>query len=169
LADELYIDGVGQKMEIPKPKTVEDFPKFVVTAVRRGAASERGYTWFELEGAYDRNLESRFDQIIAGAGPLWFWLLFNERGCLCPMLKSFDKEANTAILTCQEKEKPRVDGLALAYLSSYWQAFHIWMVLDPDWGWERRQFRGTDAVAEDYEAKDVSIVGGRKVSWNLRE
>lgn len=56
-----YLARPGQKMEIPKPTTLEDFPKFVVTAVRRGAASESGYTWFELEGAYDRILESRFD------------------------------------------------------------------------------------------------------------
>jgi hypothetical protein len=96
------------QVEISEPKTLEHLPKFVVSDVRRGAASEAGYTWFELEGAFDRILESSFDQIIEGTGPSWFWLLFGERGCLCPMLKSFDKEANTAILTCQEKEEPRV-------------------------------------------------------------
>jgi len=157
-------------MESPKSKTLEDFPKFIVTAVRRGATSEDGYTWFELEGAFDPILERSFDQIIAGRGPRWFWLLFGERGCLCPMLKSFDKEANTAILTCQEKEEPRVVGSELAYLSPYWQAFHVWMVRDRNWGWERKQFQGTDAVAEDYEAKDVSIVGDREVRvWTKLE
>lgn len=157
-------------MEHHKPKTLEDFPKFVVTAVHRGATSENGYTWFEVEGDFDPILESSFNQIIGGHGPLWFWLLFGERGCLCPMLKSFDKKTSTAILTCQEKEEPKVVGLALAYLSSYWQAFHVWMVHDPNWGWERKQFQGTDAVAEDYEAKDVSIVGGREVRvWTKLE
>jgi hypothetical protein len=107
-------------MENHKPKTLEDFPKFAVTAVRRGATSEDGYTWCEVEGASDPILESSFNQIIGGHGPLWFWLLFGERGCLCPMLKSFDKKASTAILTCQAKEEPRVVGLALAYLSSHW-------------------------------------------------
>jgi|ERR1035438_3796740 hypothetical protein len=79
-------------MEIHKRKTLEDFPKFVVTAVRRGATSKAGYTWFELEGSFDRVLPSSFDYIIEGTGPRWFWLLFGERESLCPMLKSFDKE-----------------------------------------------------------------------------
>lgn len=86
------------------------------------------------------------------------------------MLKSFDKQTRTAILTCDEKEEPKILGLELAYLSSYWQNFHVWMVLDPDWGWQRRQFQGTDAVAEDYETKDVSIVEGREVRvWTKLE
>jgi len=157
-------------MEIVKPKTLEDFPKFVVTTVRRGAPSEAGYTWFELEGAFDRIPGSSFDHTIEGTGTRWFWLLFGERRYLCPMLKSFDKETKTAILICQEKEEPRVVGLELAYLSSYWNAIDVWMVLDPNWGWERKQFHGIDAVAEDYEAKDISIVGGREVKvWTKLE
>jgi hypothetical protein len=157
-------------METHKRKTLEDFPKFVVTEVRRGATSEAGYTSFQLEGSFDRILPSSFDHVIDGTGPRWFWLLFGERGCLCPMLESFDKETRSAILTCQEREEPRVVGLELAYLSSYWQGFNVWMVLDPSWGWERKQFQGTDAVAEDYEAKDVSIVGGREVRvWTKLE
>ena len=164
------LTGPVIKMENSKPKTLGDFPKFVVTTVRSGAKSEAGYTSFELEGVFDRALERRFEKIIEGTGPRWFWLLFGERGCLCPMLTSLDKVTNTAILTCQEKEEPRVVGLSLAYLSSYWQAFHVWMVQDPNWGWKRKQFQGTDAVAEDYEAKDVSIVGGREVRvWTKLE
>ena len=44
------------------------------------------------------------------------------------MLKSFDKEGMTAVLICDEEKEPNVVGLKLAYLSPYWQAFHIWMV-----------------------------------------
>jgi len=50
-------------MEISKPKALEDFPKFVVTAVHRGAATGDGHYLFELEGAFDPMLEGRFDQI----------------------------------------------------------------------------------------------------------
>jgi hypothetical protein len=150
-------------MEMPKRKTIEDFPKFIVTAVRRGVTSDNGYQWFEIEGGFDAILEERLDLVIEGTGPQWFWLLFGERGCLCPMVKSLDKQTRTAILTCQETEEPKVLGLELAYLSPYWQAFNVWMVLDPKWGWQRRKFRGVDAVAEDYEAKDVSIVEGREI------
>jgi hypothetical protein len=157
-------------IETPKPKALEDFPKFVVTAVRPVATPEGGYSEFEIEGRFDAILEDRFDQIVEGAGPRWFWLLFGERGCLTPMLKSFDKQTRTAILTCHEKAQPKVIGLELAYLSPYWQAFHVWMALDPNWNWERRQFQGTDAVAEDYEANKVSIVDGREVRvWTKLE
>ncbi|HYM76702.1 MAG TPA: hypothetical protein VE377_12050 [Candidatus Dormibacteraeota bacterium] len=142
-------------MESSKPKTLEDFPKFIVTAVRRGATSETGYTRFELAGS--------FDHIIENISPYWFWLLFGERGCLCASLKSLDKQTRAAILTCDEKDEPDVVGQALAYLSPYWQAFNVWMVRDPSWGWEKKEFRGIDAVAEDYESKDVSIVEGREV------
>lgn len=157
-------------MEIHKRKTLEDFPKFVVTGMHRGTTSDAGYTSFELQGSFDRRLEGPFEQIVGDAVPRWFWLLFDQRGYLTPMLESFDKEAGTAILSCQEKEEPRVVGLELAYLSPYWQAFNVWMVLDPTWGWRREQFKGTDAVAEDYESKDASIVGGREVKvWTKLE
>jgi hypothetical protein len=127
-------------MEIHKRKTLEDFPKFAVTGMHRGTASEAGYTSFELQGSFDRRLEGPFEQIIRDAVPRWFWLLFGQRGYLSPMLESFDKEAGTAILTCQEKEEPQVVGSELADLSPYWQVFNVWMVLDPNWGWRRAQF-----------------------------
>lgn len=93
-----------------------------------------------------------------------------ERGCLCPSLKSLNKETNAAVLTCDLRDEPKIVGQALAYLSPYWQAYNVWMVLDPNWGWERKQFQGIDAVAEDYEAKDVSIVDGREVKvWTKLE
>lgn len=150
-------------METPKPKTLEDFPKFVVTAEPRPATAENGYRYFEVEGRYDPDLEGPFDQIIKGERPTWFWLLNGERGCLCPELKSFDKETRTAILASDVEEgKPGV-GLKLAYLSSYWQAYHVWMVLDRGWGWERKHFQAIDVVAEDYEAENVSIIEGREV------
>jgi hypothetical protein len=150
-------------MEISKPKTLDDFPKFVVTAVRRLPVSDNGKQWFELEGRIDATLEDRFDEIMKEEGGRWFWLLFGESECLCPELKSFDKQTRTAILSCDEDETPTLLGSELAYLSPYWQAFNVWMVLDPNWGWERRQFLGSDAVAETYEADDVSIVEGREV------
>jgi hypothetical protein len=153
-----------------KPKTLGDFPKFKVTAVRRGATYETGYTRFAVEGNFDSALESRFKLIAEADGVKWFWLLFGTRDCICATLESFDKQTKTAVLTCHETEEPKILGLELSYLSAYWQAYNIWMVLDPNWGWERREFQGTDAVAEDYEAKDVSFVGEREVKiWTKLE
>ena len=142
-------------MESRKPKRLEDLPKLIVTGVRRGATSDTGYTRFEIEGSFDRAV----DQI----NPHWFWLLFGEAQCLCATLESLDPETNDAIVTCDEQSEPTVLGQGLVYLSPYWQAFHVWMVLDPGWGWQRRQLTGIDAVAEDYESNEISIVDGREV------
>lgn len=157
-------------MKTLKPKTLADFPQFVINAVRPGAISDDGYQQFEIEASFNPVLESRFDEMIGGDVVQWFWLLVGERNCLTPMLKSFDKQTKTAFLTCEEKQEPRVIGLALPYLSPHWQAFHVWMVLDPSWGWEKQQFQGIDAVAQDYEAKEVSLVNGSEVKiWTKLE
>ncbi len=149
-------------METSPLKALEDFPKFVVTALRRGPTTDAGYTHFEIEGSFDRTIE--------GMSPYWFWLLFGKRGCLCTGVQSLDNDTRQAILTFESTDEPDIVGQSLAYLSPYWQAFHVWMVIDPKWGWEKHEFRGTDAVAEDYESKDVSIVGDREVRvWTKLE
>jgi hypothetical protein len=148
-------------MEIRKQKTLADFPQFTVTAVRRGATYASGYTCFELDGNFDGVME--YD-------PDWFWLLFGEGNYLCASPKSFDEETKAVTLTFEAKEEPRIVGQALAYLSPYWQAYNVWMVLDPNWGWERIQFKGSDASAQDYEATDISIIDGREVKiWTKLE
>jgi hypothetical protein len=153
-----------EDMEIRKQKTLEDFPKFEVIALRRGPTAKEGYTHYEIEGCFDRTIE------IASTGPQWFWLVFGKRGYICAAVQSRNNETNAAVLTFEARDEPNIVGHKLAYLSPYWQGFHVGMVLDPNWGWERKQFQGTDAVAEDYEAKDVSIVGGREVRvWTKLE
>jgi hypothetical protein len=126
-----------------------------VTAVHRGPTSDAGYTRFELEGSFDR--------VIKNADTPWFWLLFGERGYLTASVKWLNEKTKAAILTCDEKEEPKIAGQRLAYLSPYWQAFNVWMVLDPNWGWTHMPFQGGDAVATDYESKDISIVDGREI------
>lgn len=127
-------------MNTDKRKTLDDFPKFVVTGVWRDRKTGGGYTAYDLECTYDPTLNGDLEQIIANRRPKWFWLLIGERSCLCTSLKSLKKESSTAILTCHEKKEPRVIGQALAYLSPYWQAYNIWMVLDPNWGWQKKRF-----------------------------
>jgi hypothetical protein len=145
-----------------KRKTLQDFPQFVVSGVRRGPTSDTGYIRFELDG--------KFDRVIDDINQHWFWLLFDDNDCLSATLKSLDKASQVAILTCDEREEPKVIGKTLAYLSPYWQAYNVWMVLDPAWGWTRKQFQGTDAVAEDYDAGETSFVGGREVRvWTKLE
>jgi hypothetical protein len=145
-----------------EPKSLADFPQFLVSAVRRGETSADGFTRFELDG--------KFDRVIHEIDPHWFWLLFDERGRVCAKLQALDNETLVATLSCNETDEPQVNGKTLAYLSPRWQAYNVWMVLDPNWGWERRQFYSTDAVAEDYDAGQIARVGDRDVrTWTKLE
>lgn len=142
-------------MPVRTPKTLEDFPHFAVAAVRRGKTSTDGYRRFEIDGKFDR----------AGKeiDPHWFWLLFGTQECLCTTLQSLDEETLAATLTCDVTDEPRVLGQTLLYLSPRWQAYHVWMVLDPAWGWVRKRFQGADAVEVDYDAGETSVIEGRKI------
>jgi len=149
-------------MPSDKQKTLQDFPHFIVSAVRRSKVSSAGCTRFELEGRFDRSVDDM--------DPHWFWLLFGKNNSLCTTLQSLDRKTQTAVLTCDVSDEPRIAGESLAYLSPRWQAYHIWMILDSAWGWERKRFRGADAVAEDYDAGETSVVEGREVRvWTKLE
>jgi hypothetical protein len=147
---------------VHKPKTLEDFPHFIVHALRRGKTSAAGYTKFELEG--------KFNRIIEGIDPHWFWLLFGENQSLCATLQSLNDETGTAILTCDLRDEPTVVGQKLTYLSPSWQAYHVWMILNPAWGWVKKRFQEVDAVAQDYDPGETSVVDGRNVRvWTKLE
>jgi hypothetical protein len=125
-------------MKTSSPKTLEDFPKFVVIALRRGPTADEGSTFFEVEG--------RLDQHVRTDGPQWFWLLFGKRGSLCASVQSLDKVTGAAVLTFEAAKEPDIVGHTLVYLSPYWQAYNVWMVVDQDWGWEKKKFLGMDAI-----------------------
>jgi hypothetical protein len=140
-------------------KTLEDFPKFRGSQVTRGETAPQGFTTFELDG--------EFDGIVGRAGEItWFWLLIDHRLAVCAQWKSPGEDSRTPTLVAHEKELPELVGKTLYYLSPAWQAFNIWMVLHEEWGWEHVRFQAVDAVAEVFEASDVSIVDGREVkTW----
>jgi len=144
-------------------KTLEDFPKFRVSRVTRGETDPHGFTTFELDGEFDR--------IVGRVGEItWFWLLIGNRLAVCAQWKSLGEDTSTPTLVAHEKELPEIVGKTLYYLSPAWQAFNIWMVLDEKWGWEHVRFQTVDAVAEAFQANEVSIVDGREVkTWTKLE
>lgn len=146
------------KMNSKPRKTLQDFPRFSVSQVSRGETNSQGFTTFELRGEFDR--------IIQRQGEItWFWLLVGERAAVWAQWKSVGP-GTAATVVAHEKTMPEIAGKTLYYLSPYWQAFHIWMALDEQWGWQRELFQAVDAVAEAYLANDVSIVDGREVkTW----
>ncbi|HTP30785.1 MAG TPA: hypothetical protein VMJ75_01350 [Candidatus Acidoferrales bacterium] len=145
-------------MDAKLRKTLEDFPKFSVSQLTRVGTDSQGFTRFELNGEFDRLVQPQ-GQIT------WFWLLIGDRAAVCAQWKSVGP-GNVATVTADEKEMPEIVGKTLYYLSPAWDARHIWMVLDEQWGWKRVLFQAVDAVAEAFEATDISIVDGREVkTW----
>lgn len=145
-----------------KRKTLADFPPFTVTSMRKQPPGAHGYIDFELEG--------KFDRIIQRSEVTWFWLLVGERNSLCVQWKSQDDKTLAAVLTGCQENVPDLLRSTLYYLSSRWRPFHVWMVLDPQWGWQKVRFQASDAVAEGLKSQDVSIVDGREVkTWTKLE
>jgi len=142
---------------VAKPKTIADFPQFLASAVSPGVRAADGYVRFEYQGKFDRSIPETASS--------WFYLLFGEREAVCVTLQLLDDNL-LAILTCDEKDQPDLVGRHAAYFPSRWSPYQVWMVAEPLWKWERKIFEGLDAIAEDFESKDISIVDGREVrSW----
>jgi len=78
-------------------------------------------------------------------------------------VQSLDQATNSAVLTFEAAEPPDIVQQTLAYLSPYWQAYNVWMVLDPNCPWEKKKFLGLDAIAEGFETSDISMIEGRPV------
>lgn len=139
-------------------KTLEDFPKFSLSQLIRAGTDSQGFTRFELNGEFDRLIQSQGEIT-------WFWLLIGDRAAVCAQWESVGP-GTAATLVAFKKEMPEIVGKTLYYLSPAWDARHIWMVLDEQWGWKRVLFQAVDAVAEAYEATDVSIANGQEVkTW----
>ena len=139
-------------------KTLEDFPQFSVSHLTRVGTDSQGCTRFELNGDFDHPIQ-RQGEIT------WFWLLIDDDAAVCAQWKSVGP-GGAATVVVDEKEMPEIVGRTLYYLSPPWDARDVWMVLDEHWGWQRVLFKAVDALAERYEASDVSIVDGREVkTW----
>ncbi len=141
-------------MSSTQAKRLEDLPHFHVSGTKQGDTHPTGYIDFELSGTFDR-----IDGITEGR----CWLLLPERDCLIGDLKSLDPEARTAIFFTSEESIPNLAGSSLPYLDGRWQAYHVWMVIEPEWIWNRVLFQAKDASARRFEADQVSIIDGQEV------
>lgn len=62
-----------------------------------------------------------------------------------------------------EESIPELVDTRLPYLEERWKAVHVWMVVEPEWIWDKVRFEAQDARASRYEAEDVSIIEGQEV------
>ncbi|MGH9565237.1 MAG: hypothetical protein ACRD4F_19080 [Candidatus Angelobacter sp.] len=114
--------------------TLDDFPHFVVS---------------EVVGT---NLAGHFDSV-KGVAAGRCWLLLPERHALIGDMEKFDAQTNFAIFNSADDCSHVVIGQKMPYLSGYWQAYHVWMILD-DSPWDKVCFQVVDAVSESFTAED---------------
>lgn len=139
------------------PKKIDDLPQFKVSAVRHGENRDGGRIDFELAGIFDRT---------EGVNEGRCWLLLPRKDVLIDFtgeLKSLEAGTGAAVYQTSEEPTPDVVGLALAYLGPQWAPYHVWMVTQSEWRWDRKLFHALDATARKIEGKGVSIVDGQEV------
>ena len=103
-------------------KTIDDLPQFHILDVVADESNQNGYTEFELHGVFNQTEGVRKGRC---------WLLLPERDCLIGDLESFDAAARTATFVTSEKQELKVKDRTFSYLDGCWQAYHVWMVTEP--------------------------------------
>lgn len=132
-------------MEKPR-KTLNDFPHFVVSDVQPGVTQTfPTHIDFSLVGHFER---------VRGVTTGPCWLLLPERTALYGNLSSLDPQTSAALFDSTAVAIPAVQSASLPYLSTYWQAYHVWMILDDGLGWEKIGFHAVDAISESFTADD---------------
>jgi hypothetical protein len=138
-------------------RTISDLPHFKVSVIRRCEGGDDGHTDFELAGVFDRT---------EGVNEGRCWLLIPREEVLIDFtgeLKFLEAGTGAAVYQTSEEPMSYLVGLALAYLGPQWEPYHVWMVSQPSWKWDRRVFHALDATARKTEGNGVSIVDGQEV------
>lgn len=138
-------------------KTIDDLPHFKVSAIRQVERGDSGRTDFEIAGLFDRT---------EGVNDGRCWLLLPGKDPLVDFsgeLKLLETGAGAAVYHTSEEPVPNMVGLTLAYLGPQWKPYHVWMVTQPKWRWDKKLFHALDATAWKIEGNDVEIVDGQEV------
>jgi hypothetical protein len=136
-------------------KTIDDLPHFRVSATRQ---SESHKTDYQLSGVFDRT---------AGVNEGQCSLLVPGKDVLIALsgdLKFQEAATGSALFETSDDRMPEVVGLNLTYVDPEWEPYHIWMVAQPKWKWNRTLFRAADAVAKIVEGSEISLIDGEEVS-----
>jgi hypothetical protein len=132
------------------PKRLADLPHFLVKGVKEVGADSEGYVCVDLSGVFDK---------LEGVRDGRCWLLLPGEKNFIGDLSSLDPNTKTALYRTFDKTVPNLVGRMLPYLDGYWQAYHVWMVTDPERLWEELTFSTSDAVSFTAEGGD-----GRKLN-----
>ncbi|MGA3348307.1 MAG: hypothetical protein ABSC33_04740 [Candidatus Sulfotelmatobacter sp.] len=127
-------------MAASRRKLISDLPRFSVGAVR---GYEDEHATIEVTGQFDRPEAVREGMC---------WLLLPDKENYYGELFSFKLETKIGKFRTHVKSPPRFDGRTFYHLSAYWQAYHVWMVMDASLSWQKLIFQSFDAVSDRIEA-----------------
>lgn len=142
---------------MPTPLTLDDLPHFAVSAARKGETRESGETDYQLSGTFDRTNDVSEGEcsLLLPQGEVLIALTGN--------LRFVEISAGTALYETAEQSMPEVIGLKLTYLDRRWEPYHVWMVGEPRWKWNKVLFQAVDATARKVVGDGVSVVDGQDV------
>jgi hypothetical protein len=126
--------------------TRADLPQFQVRAVEQGATASNGNIRWILHGTLSSTQGVDFK--------FWSWLLLPGRDGITGNFAEPRGPNLETTFTTSDKEKPQLEGLSLACLGAYHQAYHVWMVEDGPAAWTEGVFAASDAVAEHFVGTD---------------
>ena len=139
-----------------KPKRIEDLPQFKIMEIKADGIDPKGFGHFTLTGVFDRLEGLSFDP--------WCWLLLPGNDCLCGTVQILDSHSRTCAFQTETSKMTAKIGQSLAHLSAYWQAFNVWMVLDPNWGWRRNKVAQVGVKIEIKPVTEETWVGKKRVT-----
>jgi hypothetical protein len=139
-----------------KPKRLEDLSQFTIKEIKTDAVDPDGYGHFKLIGVFDQINGVRFGE--------WCWLLLPGNDCLCGEVQIVDNDSRECTFQTTRQKMTATVGQTLPHLSAYWQAFNVWMVLDPNWGWHRMKVAEVGVEVENKPVIEETGVGRRKVT-----
>jgi hypothetical protein len=141
-------------------KKIEDLPQFTVSLMEEGQRYRSSdFTECKLHGAFDHLNSVRESRS---------WLLLPQRHCLIGDLESLDQYSRTAVFVTDEKSLTDLVGKSLPYVDGYWQAYHVWMVVEPWWSWKRKLRQRAEVTAEVFEAETAQTIAGQEVKKWIR-
>lgn len=138
-------------------KTIDDLPKYRVSALKQAETQKVERVDFELSGTFNR-----LDGVTEGTS----WLLLPDTDILIALtgdLAFLDLNERTALYRTSDESAPDVVGSNLTYLGARWEPHHVWMVVAPGWTWSRVLFQAVDVMSRIVRKDEMSIVDGQEV------
>ena len=92
-------------------------------------------------------VQGRLDNcFIKNDGPRWFWLWPSENDAITPSMKDLDETSGkvTIIIDHSDMRDSIRAGATLHWLTPYWQAYHVPMILAGQW--TKLEFKAEDAI-----------------------